>query len=164
MNLDKLASASRAPLNLDVRLQSMAEDPHIKRVLKRYRRDSAFPDASLDVTRLGVDVLLRACAVADSMQLNAPRELKATGLLYLSSHMGVELDRDNFDYYIHSYVRAEFSARIYEDPSFYPAVPSELGPPSKIPVPDGCRWVSVRPKNGEETYEAWETGDALGQA
>lgn len=141
----------------------MVDECHIKRVLKRYRKDSNLADASLEVTRLGLDVLMQACGVLDPKLLSAPRELDKGGLSYLSNQMGIDFDLSHFDYYLHSYVRAESTPRLYSDPSFEPGVPSELGPPPRIPVPEGCRWVSVRPKNGEEAYEAFEIDDAPGE-
>ena len=38
--------------------------------------------------------------------------------------------------------------------------PPEFGPPPKIPLPEGMRWVSVRPKDGLEHYEAYEADEA----
>src|SRR5713101_473413 len=95
----------------------MPDDPRIKRVLKRYRKDDNFWDASIDVTGLGVDELLRACGAGEVRFLDVPRELDDKALAYLSSRMEIEFDRDQFDYFLHSYVRTEFCPAYYDDPS-----------------------------------------------
>ena len=53
----------------------MPDDPHIKRVLKRYRKGEQFSDASMELTNLGVDELLRACRRAEASALSVPKEL-----------------------------------------------------------------------------------------
>jgi len=138
----------------------MPDDPRIKRVLKRYQKNGKFSDASIDVTSLGVTKLLEACRGSNASFLDAPRELDDAALAWLAARLGIEFDRGQFDYYLHSYVRAEFLLSYYEDPSVTAKPPPESGPPTKIPLPKGMRWVSVRPKGGQENYEAYEIDES----
>jgi hypothetical protein len=133
----------------------MLDDPRIKRVLKRYKKDGKLSDSIMDVTSLGVAELLLACRCAEARSLDAPRELDDHALAYLARRMGLEFDRSQFDFFLHSYVRAEFCPAYYDDASVTSKPAPESGPPSKIPIPKGMRWVSVRPKDGREDYEAY---------
>ena len=83
----------------------MHDDPHIKRVLKRYRKEEKLSDASMDVTALGLAELLRACGSDDADYLTAPKELGDFAVAHLARVMGIEFDRGQFDYFLHSYVR-----------------------------------------------------------
>jgi hypothetical protein len=132
------------------------DDPRIKRVLKRYRKDDKFSDASMDVTALGLAELLQAVRSEDADYLTAPKELDDDAVAHLSRVMGIEFDRDQFDYYLHSYVRQEFLSEFSADTSIASRPAPEGGPPDKIPRPRGTRWCSVRPKDGQEHYEAYE--------
>ena len=134
----------------------MLDDPRIKRVLKRYQKDEKFSDSSMDVTSIGVAELLQACRCTEASSLDAPKELDDQALACLARRMGIEFDRSQFDYFLHSYVRAEFCPAYYDDPLVTSKPAPESGPPSKIPIPKGMRWVSVRPKDGREDYEAYE--------
>ena len=110
----------------------------------------------MDVTSLGVDELLQACHCAEVSSLDAPMELDDQALAHLARRMGIDFDRSQFDYFLHSYVRAEFCPAYYNDPLVTSKPAPENGPPQKIPLPKGMHWVSVRPKDGQEHYEAHE--------
>ena len=138
----------------------MLDDPRIKRILKRYPKGDRFSDVFMDVTSLGVGELLQVCRCEEARCLDAPKELDEEALSRLASRMGIEFDRGQFDYYLHSYVRSEFFPTYYEDPSVTSKPPPEFGPPPKIPLPEGMRWVSVRPKDGREHYEAYQIDEA----
>ena len=133
----------------------MADDPRIKRILKRYPKGDKFADVFMDVTNLGVAELLQVCRCEEASCLDTPKELDEQALSLLASKMGIEFDPGQFDYYLHSYVRSEFFAAYYKDPCVTSKPPPEFGPPPKIPVPKGMSWVSVRPKDGQEHYEAY---------
>jgi hypothetical protein len=134
----------------------MTDDPRIKRVLKRYKKGEQFFDASIDITHLGLTTLLQACRCSGDDSLSAPRELGDYALAELARLTGMDFDRLNFDYYLHSYVRAEFLQDYYTDPSVTSKPAPENGPPGKIPLPRGMRWLAVRPKDGKEQFEAYE--------
>jgi hypothetical protein len=134
----------------------MHDDPRIKRVLKRYRKDEQFSDASMDVSALGLTVLLQACRSDDADYLTAPKELDDYAVAHLSDVMGIEFNRDQFDYFLHSYVRQECASEFFADPLVTSKPAPESGPPIKIPLPKGMHWCSVRPKDGKEHYEAYE--------
>jgi hypothetical protein len=138
----------------------MPDDLRVKRVLKRYPKEDKFSDASLDLTGLGAAELLQACRCLELTSLDAPKALDDEALAYLARRMGIEFDSSQFDHFLHSYVRAEFFPSYYEDPSVTSKPPPESGPPPKIPLPKGMRWVSVRPKDGQEHYEAYEIDDS----
>jgi len=141
---------------------AMLDDPRIKRVLKRYRKDDELSDGSMDVTSLGVAELLKACRHDEVRSLNSPIELDEQARAYLARRMGIEFDVGQFDYFLHAYVRTE--SVLHDDPTClsYPA--PESGPPAKIPLAEGKRWVSVRPKDGQEHYVAYEIGETKGDA
>ena len=134
----------------------MHDDPRIKRVLKRYCKEEKFSDASMDVSALGVVELLRAFRSNDADYLTAPKELDGHAVAHLSRVMGIEFDPDQFDYFLHSYVREECISEFFADPAVTSKPAPEGGPPSKIPLPKGMRWCSVPPKDGKEHYEAYE--------
>jgi hypothetical protein len=142
----------------------MPDDPRIKRVLKRYQKGDKFSDASVDVTSIGVAGLLLACRRDEEKSLDAPIELDDQALTFLSGRLGFEFDRGQYDYFLHSYVRSEFLPSYYEDPSVTSKPSPESGPPLKIPIPTGMRWISVRPKDGKEQYEAHETDEPKSEA
>ena len=133
----------------------MFDDPRLKRVLKRYEKGSNLSDASIDVSNLGVGELLKACRCASLADLSAPKELDETALAHLSKRMDIPYNIEQFDYFLHSYIRAEHVEAYYADPSVTSMPAPENGPPSKIPLSPGTAWRSVRPKNGQESYEAW---------
>ena len=135
---------------------AIADDLRIKRILKRYPKGDKFSDVFMDVTNLGVAELLRVCRCDEARCLDVPKELDEPALSRLATMMGFEFDPGQFDYYLHSYVRSEFFPAYYEDPSVVSKPPPEFGPPAKIALPQSMRWVSVRPKDGQEHYEAYE--------
>src|SRR3954454_2062524 len=134
----------------------MLNDPRIKRILKRYPKGEKVADASMDITALGDSELLTACRSENEDGLTSPRELDEYALDHLSGIMSIDLDRGEFDYFLHSYVRSECSEAYFSDPLVNSKCAPENGPPAKIPLPNGMRWRSVRPKDGKEHYEAWE--------
>src|SRR5262245_5875788 len=133
----------------------MIDDPRIKRVLKRYRKEENVSDASIEVTALGDSELLLACRCTGELSLAGPRELDDHALSHLSRLTGIAFDRDEFDYYLHSYVRSEFVSTYFDDPTVGARPAPEDGPPL-VPLPSGTRWRSVRPKDGKEQFQAWE--------
>ena len=133
----------------------MRDDPRIKRVLKRYRKDEKFSDAAMDVSALGVSELLRAVRSDDIDFLTTPKQLDDCGVAHLSQVMGLEFTPEQFDYFLHSYVRDECASEFFADPSVT-SRPAPETPPSTIPLPNGMRWCSVRPKDGKEHFEAYE--------
>jgi hypothetical protein len=137
----------------------MLDDPHIIRILKRYPKGDKFSDVFMDVTSLGVVELLQVSRCDEAHCLDVPKELDDQALSRVASKMGIEFDPGEFDYFLHSYVRLEYFPAYYEDPSVTSKPPPEFGAPPKIPLPKGMRWVSVRPKDGQEHYEAHEINE-----
>jgi hypothetical protein len=133
----------------------MPNDPRIKVVLKRYRKEEEYPDASIELDGMDLGVLRAACRCEAEDFLSKPCELDEQARLFLSTHMGVDFDSVLFDHYLHAYVRKEFVPTYYDDSSvkFKPA--SESGPPAAIPIPAGMRWISVRPKDSERDSESY---------
>jgi hypothetical protein len=130
------------------------DDPRIKRVLKRYLKNEDFPDASLELTGISLEELQSMCSCS-AADFSVPRELDGYALVYFTNRMGMNFDASQFDYFVHSYARREFCSpdRVPEDGIHFPC---EDGPPAKIPLPEGTRWVSSRPKDGKENYFAVE--------
>jgi hypothetical protein len=134
----------------------MLDDPRIKRILKRYPKGENNSDASMDLSSLGDSYLLLAFRCVGETSLQRPIELDDYAITYLSRLLGVDFETAKFDHFLHSYVKSEFVSSFYSDASAVAKPPPENGPPAKIPIPPGMRWRSVRPKDGEERYEAWE--------
>jgi hypothetical protein len=134
----------------------MKNDPRIVRLLKRYPKDEDYFDASIDVSHLEIDKLINICQCQNDSGLSVPKELDEFALGHFSQAFGIEFDRTDFDYFLHSYVRAEFVPSYYSDPTVTSKPAPENGPPTKIPLPEGMQWFSVRPKEGREHYEAYE--------
>ena len=150
------ASLRRHPSAVRWPKPDMLDDPRIKRVLKRYRKNEQFSDAQIDVSSLGDAHLLEALRCRDVYELTRPRELDHHALACFARHMGIEFDGGEFDYFLHSYVRSTFLDSYYKDPAVKSKPAPEGGPPAKIPLPAGTQWFSVRPKDGEEHYEAYD--------
>lgn len=131
----------------------MLDDPRIKRVLKRYPKSDQLSDASMDVSNYGDLALLQACQRESVDEIAGPVELNDHALDHFQQHMGIEFDRSQFDYFLHSYVRSEFFETYYDDPTVTSRPMCEDGPPEKIPRPDGTEWCAVRPKDGRENFE-----------
>jgi hypothetical protein len=134
----------------------MLDDPRIKRILKRYPKGENLSDAFIDVSSLGDAELQKACRLYGENFLESPRELDGYALTHLSQRMGISFDSNYFDFFLHAYVRSEFRSAYSDDPTVTWKPAPENGPPERIPRPSGTRWRSVRPKDGEETWEAWE--------
>ncbi|WP_243304901.1 MULTISPECIES: hypothetical protein [Geothrix] len=134
----------------------MKNDPRIVRLLKRYPKGEDFSDASIDVSHFDTEQLLKICQCQKDSDLSVPKELGEFALGHFGQAFGIEFDRSEFDYYLHSYVRTEFVSSYYSDPTVTSKPAPENGPPTKIPLPEGMQWFSVRPKEGREHYEAYE--------
>jgi hypothetical protein len=130
-----------------------ADDPRIKRVLKRYLKNDEFSDASVDLTEISFEELQSLCSCsADGF--NKPRELDGLALVYFTNRMGISFDASKYDYFVHSYSKREFCLPDRGVPTglFFPC---EDGPHAKIPLPEGTHWVSARPdKDGLEHWVA----------
>jgi hypothetical protein len=132
----------------------MLDDPRIKRVIKRYRKGEDISDAVMDVSNFGDAELLKACRCIGENAFVKPRELDGWALAYLSPYLQTSFDCSQFDYFLHSYVRPEFADSFADSEITSKPAPEEPHP--KIPIEKGMRWRSVRPKDGEEAWEAWE--------
>ncbi len=130
----------------------MTDDPRLKRVLKRYRKLDDHADASMDVTALGIVQLRTLVGCAEDDPLIAPRALDALAAARFGAVLGVALDVHEFDFFLHCYVRTECVTDYYSDSTVRPLASPENGPPTKIPLPKGMRWLSVRPRDGKEHY------------
>ena len=136
------------------------DDPRLKRVLKRYRKSEDRCDAALDVTRLGLGGLREALGCAEDDPLVAPHPIDAVAAQRLADGYGIPLDLGAFDFFLHTYVREECVSDYYADPTPWPLASPESGPPTKIPLPPGMRWVAVRPRDGREHYVGVPVADA----
>jgi hypothetical protein len=116
----------------------MPDDSRIKRILKRYQKNGTFSDGIMDVTSLGVDELLQACRCAEVSSLDAPKELDDQALAHLARRMGIEFDRSQFDYFLHSYVRAEFCPADYNDPWLHRSQHQKTGHHKRFRYQKGC--------------------------
>jgi hypothetical protein len=127
-----------------------ADDPRIKRVLKRYLMSDEFSDASLELTGISLEELQSMChCSADDFK--SPIKLDGRGLVLFTNRLGMSFDASKYDYFVHSYVRREFCSSDRVPPKAL-QLPCEDGPPTKIPLQKGIRWVSTRPKDGKENY------------
>jgi hypothetical protein len=128
-----------------------AEDPRIKRVLKRYLKNNEFVDASLELTGISLEELQSMCnCSADGFK--KPRELDGLVLVHFTNRMGMCFDASKYDYFVHFYARREFCLPDRGVPNGL-NFPCEDGPPAKIPLQKGLHWVSARPdKDGLETW------------
>jgi hypothetical protein len=126
------------------------DDPRIKRVLKRYLKDDEFSESSLELTGISLEELKSMCSCsADGFK--APRELDGYSLVNFTNRMGMSFDASKYDYFVHSYARREFCSPDRVPPKEL-GLPCEDGPPTKIPLQEGMRWVSTRPEDGKENY------------
>ena len=129
----------------------LPDDPRVKRVLKRYLKGEQFSDASLELTGITLKELQTVFRCESDDDLIAPRELDEFALNWLTNRMQLAFDGKIYDFFLHSYARREFCSdeRVpQEDLRFC----CEDGPPKRIPLAKGLRWVSVRPENGQESY------------
>jgi hypothetical protein len=132
--------------------ETVTDDPRLKRVLKRYRKLDEHPDASIDVTALGIVQLRTLVGCAEGDPLIAPRALDSEAAARFGAILGVPLELEDFDFFLHCYVRTECVTDYYADPTARPLASPENGPPAKIPLPKGMRWLAVRPRDGKEHY------------
>ena len=130
----------------------MPDDPRIKVVLKRYRKEEQYFDASMELIDVSVDLLRDACRYEKEDFSARPRELDGKAQAFLSTHIGMDFDEMLFDYFLHPYVRNEFVSTYYKDPSVKVRPTPESGPPTNMPLPAGMHWVAVRPKDGKEQF------------
>lgn len=110
-----------------------------KRVLKRYPKGGLFHDASIDISAISQVELLMSLGMAVNQPLVKPRELDDDAAAALGRVMNLDLDRTEFDFFVHSYSRQPGGS------------PSEDGPVGKLPEP-GHIWTAIRPQQGEEAY------------
>lgn len=130
----------------------MLDDPRIKRVLKRYRKDEQFSDGIMDVTALGDAFWLAACGCQNESDLCAPQELDQQALAALTQRMGIGFDQSEFDYFLHTYIRSGQFDDYHADPTVTRYPVSEDGPPANIPVSEGYRWCEARPQEGKANF------------
>ena len=130
----------------------MQDDHRLKRILKRYPKAGEWPDASMDVSEVGLATLQQALGVQPDDMLMSPRELDDRAQEWLTANLGMRFERADFDYFLHVYVRREHDEAYSRDPAGRSATaPPEDGPPAKL-LEKGMRWASTRPKNGKENY------------
>ncbi|HTB80072.1 MAG TPA: hypothetical protein VK717_04215 [Opitutaceae bacterium] len=134
----------------------MQDDPRIKVVLRRYRKDEEQFSDSVELIGVPFALLRAACRFSGEDFLGRPRELDNEAQAFLAAQIGMDFDPSTFDYFLHPYVRKEFISTYYDDPSIKIKPCSESGPPAKMPIPAGMEWVGVRPKNGKEHFVAIE--------
>jgi hypothetical protein len=132
-------------------------DPRIKRLLKRYRKGDNLVDATIDVSSIDLGKVLRALRFNSERDLASPKELDDQALSFFSRALGSDFKREHFDYFLHSYVRAEFVSSYYKDPAITSKPAPEGGPPA--PSPEGTEWVPVRPQEGREHFEAFDIAE-----
>jgi hypothetical protein len=137
-------------MDTDSKIPTPTDDPRIKRVLKRYLKREEFSDAALELTGIAIEELQSMCRCSAD-DFKTPRELDGYGLVNFTNRLGMSFDASKYDYFVHSYTRREFcsSDRVPPDGLY---LPCEDGPPAKIPLAKGLRWVSSRPKDGKENY------------
>jgi len=131
----------------------LPDDPRIKRVLKRYAKDSQFSDASIELEGISTEQLQRAFGRAPDDPLYRPMELAWPQIEFFGTLLGMEMDSGAYDYYLHSYVRKECVTEVFADKTrpYFPGGPAPEGLPP-IPVPPGKVWLAVRPKDGKEQF------------
>lgn len=128
------------------------DDPRIKRVLKRYEKDAQFSNAHIDLEGIGLEALNAAFRFSPEDEFKSPRKLDEYVTTCLEQWMGIELDAVIYDYFIHPYARREFCLA-EQVPEEGLNIPCEDGPPTRIPLEEGLRWVSTRPEEDGENYK-----------
>jgi hypothetical protein len=134
----------------------MSNDPRLMRILRRYPKTEEHCDASVDVSSVPTEHLLRAFRFENDSELASPKQLDADAAAYFASSFGADFDHEIYDYFLHSYVRREFESSYYDDPTATCKPAPESGPHPNIPIAKGMHWVSMRPRDGREHYEAFE--------
>lgn len=135
----------------------MLDHPRIKIVLKRYPKDSRYFDAAIELSDIPVDRIREALRSSPDDRGVKPRLLDSYAINYFSQVWPNAFDSEAFDYFVHMYLRKEQDQTSQRPEDDAPSVPFEDGPPAAIPLPEGTRWVSVRP--GEEGFESYEAVD-----
>lgn len=129
-----------------------SDDPRIKRVLKRYEKDAQFRDAHIDLEAVSLEALNVAFGFPPEDEFKSPRKLDEYAIACFEQWMGIELDAGIYDYFIHPYARREFCSAEHV-PEEGLNLPCENGPPTRIPLAEGLRWVSTRPEEDGENYK-----------
>jgi hypothetical protein len=130
------------------------DDPRIKRVLKRYRKGEDFSESSFELKGVPLEQLQEAFALSPEDLLQSPREIDGYAGVCIGNMLQLNFDFSKFDYFLHTYIRNEFEETYRDNPTPGLIPAPESGPPQKIPRPKGTRWISVRPKDGQEQYIA----------
>ena len=136
-----------------------ADDLRIKRILKRYQKNEQFSDAHMDLDGLGLETLQAACRRAPDDLMRTPCELDEYAAGCLSEWLKLDFDLSSYDYFVHPYARREFCSDERVPPEEL-NIPCEDGPPTRIPIAEGLRWASARPKDGKEHYVGAEDSDS----
>ena len=129
------------------------DDPRVKRVLKRYEKDAQFSDAHIDLEGISLEALNAAFRFSPEDEFESPRKLDEYAIASIEQWMGLGFDGGIYDFYVHPYARREFCSeeRVPQDGL---NMPCEDGPPIRIPLEEGLRWVSTRPvEDGENFYK-----------
>ena len=128
----------------------MRDDPRLLRVLKRYPKAGDLCDATIDLSELPIEDVRAAFRAAATDRDVRPRRLDTYAIEYFSRRWPGAFDSPHCDYFMHTYTRREYANDIAEL-----GAPSEDGPPSRVEHDPSKRWVSVKPKDGLESYEVF---------
>ena len=132
----------------------MNDDLRIKRVVKRYRKGSDFPDASFELVGFTLAELQDGFGYSQTDPIYSPRELGEEQIDFLRARLGYEFDMITFDFFLHPYVRAEYVKDFFADTSRdYRGSPAPEGGLPQTIAPDKV-WFSVRPRDGREQFIA----------
>lgn len=135
----------------------MLDHPCIKMILKRYPKDSRYSDAAIDLSNVPIDRIREALRSSPDDTDVKPRLLDTYAINHFSRVWPDAFDPEAFDYFVHLYRRKEEDQTSRRPKDEAQVVPYEDGPPATIPLPEGSRWISVRPgEDGFESYEAIE--------
>ena len=134
---------------------TMIEDTRVKRVLKRYPRESSRFDAYIDISNIPIIDIRAALRLSSDDEDVKPRQLDDYAINYFSKKWSQAFDVAQYDYFIHIYLKPEYISSLNESSFTLHNLLREDGPPENIPHPDGTRWISVHPsKDGYENYMA----------
>jgi hypothetical protein len=132
-------------------------NPQVIVLLKRYPKESIYADAVIDLSGIPTTVIRNALQMASEDRDVRPRQLDTHAIECFSRYWPNAFDANAFDFFIHLYRRREVDLAAVRPDDPLLQIPGEDGPPSKIPLPEGTRWLSVRPSHdGYENYEAVE--------
>lgn len=133
-----------------IRTLGMAtDDARVKRVLKRYEKNAQFSDAHIDLEGISLESLNAAFRLPPEDEFQSPRKLDEYALSCFEQWMGISFDSGIYDFFVHPYARREFCSAERVPPREL-NMPCEDGPPTRIPIARGHRWVSTRPKDPED--------------